>query len=164
MSTKNTLTLIVTVAVLALAGMGAAKFASARHNVVRDDSVNQARRAEGMRLHALNAQHSEALAVEPLHTGAWYGAIPQTSGQFGAAEAEQLRRVDEAHSEALAQAPASVHDRNAQHSEELAQEPFRYGEWYGAIPQTSAQFDMAGALRLRALIEQHEEALQGVAP
>ena len=164
MSTKNIFPLVIAAVVLVLTGLGAAKFVSTRTQTPRDDAVNQTSRAEGMRLQALNSQHSEALAQETVRGGSWYGAIPVTSNLFDATKAQQMRDAAERHSEALAQEPLSLHDRNTQHSEALAQEPAQSFGWYGAIPQTSPLFNRADAEHLRDLMEQHGEALQEVAP
>jgi hypothetical protein len=135
MSTKSSLILIVAIAFVALAGMGASRF------VGPQKANNQ---AEAILLRDQMAQHADALADAPVQSnyGEWYGAIPQSSSKFDLVRAARLRNVLTSHSEALAGARVT------------------YGEWYGAIPQTLPAFDAAAALSLRDLIEQHGEALQ----
>jgi hypothetical protein len=142
MSTKSSLILIVAIAFVALAGIGASRFVGPQKASPKAD------RTDALALSDRMAQHADALADSPIRssTGEWYGAVPQSSSKFDAARAARQRNMLTNHSEALAGTAVT------------------YGEWYGAISQTSPVFDAATALRLRNLIEQHGEALQEVAP
>jgi hypothetical protein len=142
MSTKSSLILIVAIAFVALAGMGASRF------VGPQKANSQADRTDALAMSDRMAQHADALADASVQfeDGEWYGAIPQSSSKFDLVRAARQRNLLTIHSEALAGTAVT------------------YGEWYGAISQTSPVFDAATALRLRNLIEQHGEALQEVAP
>jgi hypothetical protein len=138
MSTKSSLILIVAIAFVALAGMGASRF------VGPQKADPEANRTNALALSDRMSEHADALADTPIKSnyGEWYGAIPQSSSKFDLVRAARLRNVLTSRSEALAGARVT------------------YGEWYGALPQTSPAFDAAAALSLRELIEQHGEALQ----
>jgi hypothetical protein len=111
MSTKNSLILIVVIAFLALAGMGATKFAptSAGAPIVRDDLVSDPAQAVAPRGLEMQAQHSEALAQSELarQEQRWEMIAQHSEAlsqivRLGPARAEQLWNLMVEHTEALA--------------------------------------------------------------
>ncbi|MGE5073524.1 MAG: hypothetical protein ACM3MF_08860 [Anaerolineae bacterium] len=129
MSTKNSLLVIVAVAFLALVGMGAAKFVSpdAMRSFVKDDTENRILNPKALEVRERMAEHADALDGVP--------------AQLSRTQAFALR------------------DAMAQHADALAGDVITHGAWYGAIPQTSAIFNAAEALRLRNVVVEHSEAL-----
>lgn len=152
MSTKNSLILIVAVALLAVAGLGASRFISpdSMRGFVKDDTAS---RSEAFQVHDQMAAHADALDGSS-NRSRRMDAFALRDQLAAHADALQGSAVRSGRAEALA-----IQDEMRTHADALAGDVVTFGEWYGAIPQTSSAFNAVEALRLRDLIVEHAESL-----